>query len=453
MTFRPLIFLIFLGSLSLLWILIILFRRASIEGKFLLITAVGSMAAYMHIHFYLLLLTSLSLFTFLALALAWTWIASSRLKFKREVKAEVMAGENVQVKYLIKTGAFLPLYHSRIWDRAWRIRSDDTEEEIQFEDPGYIGFLRIHPRDKSEGIQHIVPPVRGRLNFGPVGIEGGDPFGLFTTIRWLPIGDECLVLPTWVLLHTLPSIPARLGAREQEHLVSKEGFSHEFLGIRPWTDGDSLRGVHWVLTAKHNALIVRQFEKEVEEELLIILDADRAGDVGEGAENALEYLITLTMSIINAAIEVSRPWNLVIVDENQILINYKMTDPLRQVQYALAELGAKRVEPIENLLEGIRSRYPGSACVLLTPRIDQAVSVELEQSDQSIGDNLQSILVRVDPDSFVTSVSSGIKTLRYRKGRDERPSAFQPDRLSRISEITINRGDNLEDLFNWVVPT
>lgn len=444
MTFRPLIF---LGSLLILLLVIYLGRRASLEGKFLLGAAIASLAAYFHLHFYLLLLTSLALFAFLGVALVWTWVASTGLEFKRELKKEAMAGENVPVSYTVKTRSFLPLFHSRIWDRAFRVRSDDSQDEVQFEEPGYVGFLRIHQREKSEGILHIVPPVRGRMYLGPVAIEGGDPFGIFHAIKWLPDAGECLVLPSWVRMSGIPVIPARLGAREQEHLVSKEGHSHEFLGIRQWTDGDSLRGVHWGLTAKHNALIVRQFQKEVEEELLIILDADPVGDVGDGSENALEYLITLSLSLLNTAIELARPWNLVIADKKITSFSYDMKEPLRQVQYALAELRPGREQPIEELLDGIRADFPNAACIFLTPRTDAAVVASLQRCDSMVGGGVRSILIRVDPDSFVSKVGSGIKSIKQRRGRSDKQPASVAGGRSGIPEITISRGDNLSDLF------
>jgi uncharacterized protein (DUF58 family) len=447
MIFRPWIF---TGSLLILLVVLYLWRRASLEGKFILIAALASLAAYAHLGYYLLLLTGLSFLVFLWVALAWTWVAIRRLEFSRQVKGEAMAGENVPVNYTARSLAFLPLYHARIWDKAYRARSDDSQDDVPFEEPGYVGFLKIIKREKSEGILHIMPNVRGRVHFGPVAIEGGDPFGIFHSIKWLPVASECLVLPSWVRMTGLPSIPARLGAREQEHLVGKEGHSHEFLGIRPWTEGDSLRGVHWGLTAKHNALIVRQFQKEVEEEVLIILDADREGDIGYGSENALEYLITLSLSLVNAAVEMSRPWSLVIVDKKTYSFSHKMKEPLRQAQYALAALQAKREEPIEDLLDNVRAEYPNAACILLTPRTDQAVSDALSRGDAIIGGDVQSILIRVDPDSFTSSVGSGLKSIKQRRVRSEKQPGMVSSIRSRLPEITVRQGDNLADLFAGV---
>jgi uncharacterized protein (DUF58 family) len=288
------------------------------------------------------------------------------------------------------------------------------------------------------------------MHFGPVAVEGSDPFGIFYSIKWLPVASECLVLPSWVRMTGMPSIPARMGAREQEQLVSKEGHSHEFLGIRPWTDGDSLKGVHWGLTARHGTLIVRQFQKEVEEELLIILDADRDGDIGEGAENAFEYLITLSLSLINSAIEIARPWNFILVSKKITSFSYRMKDSLRQAQYGLAELRAERDQPIEDLLDSIRADYPNTACILLTARMDSNVAASLSKGDMMIGGGMRSVLIRVDPSGFVSSVSSGVKSIKYKRFKREVPVIQVSSGMSKVTEIMINKGDNLAELFAGV---
>jgi len=444
MTFRPLL------TLAILLILLVgvaLLKRASMEGKVIIIFGALALAAFFRLHFYLLLLVALAFFAFIGTALVWAWIGLARLSASREVKAEAMVGERIPVRYRASSRSLLPLYHCRLWDRVYREKSDGSMEESDFEGPGYIGLLAIHRYEESEGMIHFMPQVRGVFRFGPVAIEGGDPFGIFTLAKWLARGGECLVLPGWVRLSGMPSSPARQGMREQEHLITKEGHSHEFLGIRPWTDGDSLRGVHWPLTAKHDALIVRQFQREVEEEILIVLDADAQADVGEGAENAFEYLITLSLSLAHGAYESVKPWTLVIVGQQTETISNTDKEALLRAQYALARIQAKRDKPIEPLLDEVRQAHRDSPCILLTPRTDLGPSDALARGDARSGEAGRSILVRVDPASFATSVEEGVKTLKRRRRIDEQPEHAGRVGATSVIEINIGRGDNLADLF------
>jgi len=426
-------------------IVILLVRQASLEGKLIMVFGALALAAFFRLHFYLLLLVGLALFTFVIVAWVWAIIGSSRLKLVREIQKEAMVDENVPVRYKIINHAVLPFFHTRIWDRINRKRSDGRTEEVPFESPGYIAILSVKPRETREGLLHFKPSVRGHVIFGPVAIEGGDPFGIFTLTKWLAVPDECLVLPLWVIFRGLPSVPARLGAREQDRLVSREGHSHEFLGTRPYVEGDSLRGVHWPLTARHNKLIVRQFQKEVEEEMLVILDADRRADVGEGAENAFEYLVTLTLSLAFAAAGTGRPWSLIIVGEKTETITHGTKEAILTAQHSLARLRADRTEPIEPFIEKIRSEYHHAGCILLTARTDPGPADALAHGDSASG--VSSIIIRVDPSGFKTTVDKGIENLKQRRKPPADTGRLVGPEISSITEYRISRGDNIADLF------
>ena len=389
------------------------------------------------------------MFAFVGVALLWAYWAGKGLKLARDVKQEALVGENMPVNFKIDSRSPFALYHARVWDRAWRKRAGGGQEIVPFEDPGYVGFLRIQRKDTSEATLHVTPPVRGFLNFGPVGIEGGDPFGIFSFIAWLAVGDECLVLPSWVKLSAFPRthIPATLLTREQSRAVSREGQSHELLGVRAYSEGDSLRRVHWPLTARHDEIIVRQFEKEVEEEMLVILDADHFADVGEGAENALEYLITLAASLVHSAAEVGRPWTLVIVGPKIETFTHKNKQALNNVEYALARLETRRDGKIEDFIEHIRKDYPDSTCILLTARADFAPVAVLARGDARLGGDIRSMLVKVDRLSFVSNLDERSKAKRGTPSPEPMSEASAVDG-SPVTEITVSRGDDIANIFS-----
>jgi len=426
---------------------VFLTKRASLEGKFILVFAILSLGAFFRLYHYLLLLVSLSLFAFVGVALLWAWLGSTRVTVKRKVKKEAMAGESIPVEYEITSRSPLPLFHVRIWDKIFRERSDGSHDELFFEDPGYLGILRVAKKEKFGGTLHFVPPMRGILELGPVAIEGSDPFGIFVLVRWVSIGEECLVLPSWVRLAGLPSVPARLGAREHEHLVSKEGHSHEFLGIRPYSEGDSLRGVHWPLTAKHDELIVRQYQKEVEEEVLIILDADRESDVGEGAENALEYAITIALSLANVATEMGRPWTLVTVGKNVETISHKTKEAILLAQHSLAKLKADREVPIETVIDDVRKEFPDAGCLLVTARTDNTPAEALAEGDLRMGGEIKSLVIRVDSSTFTPRGEDGLKMLRQKRKPAERQELTAFGDRKPVNELVVSQGDDLGDVF------
>ena len=213
-------------------------------------------------------------------------------------------------------------------------------------------------------------------------------------------------------------------------------------------------------------LVVRQFQREVEEELLVILDAEMSADVGEGSENALEYLIVLASSIVHTASEYKRAWSLAIVGEEVRIISHKGQEVLGQVQHALAEVGkcsatstaknralgqvqyalakleGREKGKIEDYLGEITKEYGGSGCILLTSRMDGGPLAALSEISKGWGGAL---LVRVDPSSFPSGVEDGVKVMKQRReaGKESRsiPS------VRGVREITVLKGDTLQNIF------
>jgi len=56
----------------------------------------------------------------------------------------------------------------------------------------------------------------------------------------------------------------------RERRQSRE--SDDFYGVREWRHGDSRRWIHWRSTARHGALVVRQFEEHRNRDVVLLLD-------------------------------------------------------------------------------------------------------------------------------------------------------------------------------------
>jgi uncharacterized protein (DUF58 family) len=69
----------------------------------------------------------------------------------------------------------------------------------------------------------------------------------------------------------------------------------EFLGLRPYRPGDSLRHVHWRTTARRGELMVREYEDWPNDDLTIVLAARRGA--GDGDDALLEAAISLTATV------------------------------------------------------------------------------------------------------------------------------------------------------------
>jgi uncharacterized protein (DUF58 family) len=137
---------------------------------------------------------------------------------------------------------------------------------------------RLAARGEAVFRATAVLPRRGRYPGGPLHVSSGYPFGLF--FRRVRVADpvELVVLPRlgWVhrgrLRHYLrrasPENEAVRRRRPQRHPSAQA----EFHGLRPWRPGDSPRFIHWRTTARCGELMVREYEDEPSDNLLLVLD-------------------------------------------------------------------------------------------------------------------------------------------------------------------------------------
>ena len=143
-------------------------------------------------------------------------------------------------------------------------------------------------------------------------LSTGFPFGLWKSKRSLAVASSLLVWP-----RTYPVAPApRLSVDQQvegNFSPHKVGMSGDVLGVRPYRRGDSLRRVHWGQTARHDRLIVCEFQANARPVIQLVLDTDPAAHAGRGSGSSREWAIRIVASLakgwIEAGLEIGGVWD------------------------------------------------------------------------------------------------------------------------------------------------
>ncbi len=122
-------------------------------------------------------------------------------------------------------------------------------------------------------------PRRGRYTWGALWANSGYPFGLLERRVPLAAEENVLVLPCLGWLHRgrflrhlrgLSVQPPRAALRHQPRPQSAA--QTEFHGLRSYQSGDSPRLIHWRTSARRGELMVREFEDEPSDNLLLLID-------------------------------------------------------------------------------------------------------------------------------------------------------------------------------------
>jgi uncharacterized protein (DUF58 family) len=113
--------------------------------------------------------------------------------------------------------------------------------------------LTAHCKENIE--LSVAAPARGIVRLERVRLMTTHPFGLFRTWTWIHAPMEMIVYPR--PRGTLP-MPRHAGGKSGAHSRINTG-ADEWLGLRPFRDGDSPRQVDWKAYARAAPLLVKEY--------------------------------------------------------------------------------------------------------------------------------------------------------------------------------------------------
>jgi uncharacterized protein (DUF58 family) len=158
----------------------------------------------------------------------------------------------------------------------------------------------------------FTPSTRGVYPLRVPRLTTAFPFGLWKSKRPLSSPASLVVWP-----RTYPVLPApQLNVEQQiegNFSPHKVGTGGDVLGVRPYRRGDSLRRIHWSQTARHDRLIVCEFQSNARPRIQLILDADPRVHAGHGPDGSREWAIRIVASLargwLEAGVAVGAVWD------------------------------------------------------------------------------------------------------------------------------------------------
>lgn len=158
-------------------------------------------------------------------------------------------------------------------------------------------ILDIKAREEINFNYSIDCYKRGVWDIGPIEIISQDALGFFRMKKTLKVISNVIVYPALFRVFAFPPLASGSVSWMGVETAKISGDSHEFYGVREYQRGDAMSRIHWPSTARHNKLIVKQFERNAIQEATIILDLKKGNDIGTGRETTLEYAVKIAGSI------------------------------------------------------------------------------------------------------------------------------------------------------------
>ena len=371
----------------------------------------------------------------LIISLIWSWINISGITVMRDARtqrAQVgrLAEERISVK---NNGTF-----AKLWVEV-RDHSDLPNHHASY----VVGNL---PRGQQRGwTVRTLCQRRGRFTLGPITIKTGDPFGLFKRIRHAPQTVGLVVYPATVDLpyFALPlgELPGGGARRQRTHYITANVSS-----VRDYSPGDSFNRIAWRSTARHNRLVVKEFELDPTADIWIFLDMERRVQSGsvtpldEAADQAPfwdqrlpfkldpsteEYGVTIAASLSKHFLGRNRAVGLLAYGQSRELLQSDRGErQLNKILESLAVLRAQGRMPIAEILASEGTRFGRNTTVIvITPSTDVAWVTALRDLSRR---GIRGVGVTIDAQSFGSEQdigpvmnalnANGILSYRVREG-------------------------------------
>lgn len=243
-----------------------------------------------------------------ALATGYVWARSlaDGLELTREMRfGWAQVGDRVEERFTLINGNPLPA--------LWVEVSDCSTM------PGYDidRVATMGGQDATRWRTRGICRHRGVFTLGPTRLLTADPLGVFRVELRYATSMPFVVVPPIV---SLPSIEVASGGRAgagrprpnaPERTVSTAT-------VREYLPGDSPRWIHWRTSARRDDLYVRLFEGVPAGDWWIVVDLNRAVQVGEGLDATDEHGIVLAASLADRGLQRGRQVGLVAQGEELI---------------------------------------------------------------------------------------------------------------------------------------
>src|SRR6202140_3510299 len=208
----------------------------------------------------------------------------------------IFAGQSVRAMVELENEKLtLPSFSLRV-EAA---KTDQAQAAAMLETPVYFPYLPKHDR-----VQQTIPvmfPRRGVYRQEAFRIVTRFPFGFLRKARLLNLKTEALVYPSVApSAEYLEILPGLEGALES----LTKGRGQDLYALRDYLPTDSARHVHWKASARSGSLMVREFTREDDCRVLLVLDphtsargAQPSATVPVGAPERFERAVTLCAGI------------------------------------------------------------------------------------------------------------------------------------------------------------
>lgn len=218
--------------------------------------------------------------------------ASGMITLERRVGPRLAIGEREPVSLLARSAV----------ERDLRVEVRD-EPPPAFPSDGRLLRLSVPAYGHGRATYWVTPPARGDYIFPGLTARVSGPLGLVRRQWRLPHTTTVQVYPNYRLAARMELLGRRSHLlRTGLHSLRRRGEGRTFESLRDYVQGDDTRHMDWKATARRRKPIVREYEVERHQNVLLMLDAGRMMTATVGSLTKLDCAVNAAMLVTHAAV-------------------------------------------------------------------------------------------------------------------------------------------------------
>ncbi len=207
---------------------------------------------------------------------------------------------------------FDPVLSVRMPNRIQLTVLNDSADEIkgvlrdepppQFEASQREFPFKLGPGREKEFVYTLTPIERGSEKFYGTFVRIECPLGLVLRQERVETDEPIRVYPNVLALREFDLLKQKGRLREMGIRRSRmRGLGTEFESLREYAEGDDYRKIDWKASARHSKLVVRQFEQERNQAVMIVIDIGRHMLSEVNGVRKLDHALDACLMLTNAA--------------------------------------------------------------------------------------------------------------------------------------------------------
>ena len=232
----------------------------------------------------------------------------------------------------------------------------------------------LKPKELIKYRENIKLKRRGHYELGKIEVIVSDAFGFFHLKKKIISETSLLVYPEAIELSnfTITAVE-QLGELHVDNIAFQD--KSRISSLRDFKEGDSIKSIHWKLSAKLDDIIIKNYENRGDAHTIVLIDNYNKHFENDQDRHLEDKIVDISLSIINYYLNQNIPVNFKTQNNNELIEiqGHQKTD-IKPFLDSLARFKANgALEFSEFIIPQIDSFRKDSTVIIITPNLNKSI--------------------------------------------------------------------------------